>query len=291
MAPPAGPTALRSEAIASQEFPEFFESDGRPLYGVLHRPAAARASAPVIVHCHSLGVEQLTNYRNEVLVARAAARRGLASFRFHGRGHGDSSGSFADASLEGLADDACAAADRARELTGASRVVWLATRFGALVAARALAKRGDGAGLVLWEPVTVMKDYVRSVLRTLLMSQIAGGSRPDATVDQLLERLEREGAVDVHGYLLHRTIVASASRQTLAEALGSWSGPTLVVQVQSRRSIAPPVEALAAQLATRGCATRVERVAEEPGWNFVSNPAWQSPVLVTLTEEWLDAVA
>lgn len=291
MASPAGPAAMRSDAVSPTEAPEFFESGGLPVYGMYYRPREARAGAPVVVHCHSLGVEQLTNYRNEVLAARAASARGIPTFRFHARGHGDSAGNFADVTMETLVEGALAAADRARQLSGASRVIWLGTRFGALVAAHALSRRDDSAGLVLWEPVTKVADYVRAMLRTLLMSQLAAGQRPDATVDEMLARLEREGMVDVHGYYLHRPVVTTASRQDLDAVLAAWSGPTLLAQVQSRRSMAPPLEALAQSLGVRGAAVRVERIAEEPGWHFVSNPAWRSPALIQLTMEWLDAVA
>lgn len=291
MAPPAGPAALRSDPISDTEIPEFFESGGRPLYGMYYPPRRARPDAPVVVHCHSLGVEQLTNYRNEVLVARAAAQAGLPTFRYHSRGHGDSGGDAADVTLESLVEDALAAADRARQVSGSGRVIWLGTRFGALVAACVLTARSDSAGLVLWEPVTRVPDYVRGMLRTLLMSQLASGRRPDATVDDLLQRLEREGAVDVHGYLLHRAIVASARSRDLAGALAAWSGPTLLVQIQSRRALSPPLEALQQTLAAQGATVRAERIAEEPGWHFVSNPAWRSPELIRLTTEWLDAVA
>lgn len=242
----------------------------------------------MVVHCHGTGVEQLTNFRNEVLLARAAAARGIPTFRFHARGHGDSAGDVADLTLEGMVADALVAADRARALTGASRVIWLGVRFGALVAAEAACRRADTAGLALWEPVIRMNDYVRGTLRTLLMSQLAAGRRPEQTVDDLLSRLERDGQVDVHGYLLHRTLVASAAEADLARQLAGFAAPALLVQIQSRRSLAPATEALAQAL---GAWARVERIAEEPGWHFVSNPAWRSPALVERTVEWLDAVA
>lgn len=291
MAPPAGPAALRSEPVSQTETPGFFESDGVPVYGMYYRPLRDRPGAPVVVHCHSLGVEQLTSYRTEVLMARAAAAIGIPTLRYHARGHGDSAGNFADVTMESLTKDVLAAADRAKRLSGASRVVWMGVRFGALVAARALAGRGDSAGLALWEPVTDPSDFLRTTLRTVLMSQLAAGRRPEATVDQLLARLEREGAVDVHGYLLHRGIATSASGRSLSASLAGWAGPTLLAQVQGRRSLAPGHDGLARELSGRGASLRVERVVEEPGWHFVSNPAWRSPQLVQLTTEWLDAVA
>src|SRR5262249_38068900 len=151
-----------------------------------------RPESPVVVHVHGLGVEQITLYRQEVLAARAVAARGIPVLRFHARGHGDSAGSSADVTLETLVEDAQAAADAARERTGRGRVAWLGVRMGAIVAALAGGPRSgrtDAAGFALWEPVATPADFFRMQLRTLLFSQVAGGKKPDATVDQLLTRL------------------------------------------------------------------------------------------------------
>src|SRR5438093_310666 len=86
-------------AAPATETPLYFESGDRPLYAVHHAPRAPRRDAPVLVHCHSLGVEQLTAYRAEVQLARGAAERGFHAFRWHARGHGDSAGDFADVTL------------------------------------------------------------------------------------------------------------------------------------------------------------------------------------------------
>ena len=124
----ASPSAVPS--AAAPETPLFFEHAGRPLYGVYHAPAAGRPDAPLMVSCHSLGVEQLTIYRNDVLCARAAAAAGFPVFRYHARGHGDSSGDFAGVHFEGLVEDAIAAAGEGLRRSGARGVVWLGVRFG-----------------------------------------------------------------------------------------------------------------------------------------------------------------
>lgn len=285
----ASPSAVPS--AAAPETPLFFEHAGRPLYGVYHAPAAGRPDAPLMVSCHSLGVEQLTIYRNDVLCARAAAAAGFPVFRYHARGHGDSSGDFAGVHFEGLVEDAIAAAGEGLRRSGARGVVWLGVRFGALIAAGALARRDDTRGLALWEPVHRPQEYFHGMLRGLLYSKVARGERPDATTDQLLARVMTEGQVDVHGYYLHREVVASVAETDLGTLLGSWSGPTLLAQIQARPRLAPAHAALVESLERRGATPVVTRIAEEPGWHFVSNPAWESPALVRDTVEWLRAVA
>src|SRR5262245_11836680 len=113
---------------ALDETPIFFASGDRPLYAVYHPPARPRPGAPVVVHCHGLGVEQITAYRVEVNCARRAAIAGLPAFRYHARGHGDSAGDFAAVTLESLVEDALAAASEATRRSGATRVVWLGVR-------------------------------------------------------------------------------------------------------------------------------------------------------------------
>src|SRR5262245_44836634 len=201
--------AAPPDRAAAAEIPFFFSSGDRPLYAVYHAPVPGRAGAPAVVHCHSLGVEQVTCYRAEVLCARAAAAAGFPVLRYHARGHGDSAGDFAAVTLESLTQDALAAAGEVLRRSGAEQVVWVGVRFGALVAAAALERGPRAAGLALWEPVHAPLDYFRGQLRGLLYSQVAEGKKPSATVDDLLAEMEREGQVDVHGYYLHRTLAAS----------------------------------------------------------------------------------
>jgi len=283
--PPSSPPDV------ARETPFFFESGQRPLYAVYHAPHRERAHAPVVVYVHSTGVEQLTNYRNQSNLARAAAAAGFPVLRYHARGHGDSGGDYAEVTFERLVEDARAAAAEARARSGAARVAWVGERLGALVAARALADDAGTAGLALWEPVHRPFDYFRGMLRGMLFSQVAKGEKPAETVDQLLERLEVEARVDVHGYYLHRALVASLRQADLGALLQGWRGPTLIAQVQARPRLSPANGTLAATLESRGMKVATLLVAEEPGWHFISNPAWESAELVRGTVEWLDALA
>ncbi len=267
--------------------------DGLPVYGVLHAAAPVRPDAPVVVHVHGLGVEQITLYRQEVLAARAVAARGFPVLRYHSRGHGDSAGASADVTLATLVEDARAAADEASRRTGRTRVVWLGVRMGALVAALAggpRSGRDDAAGFVLWEPVAKPAEFFRQQLRTLLFSQVAGGKRPDATVDQLLARLASEGSLDVLGYTLQRSLVESFAEAGLPDALAGARAPILLAQVQARARLAPAHAQLVEAL-QGGAKVTTAALHAEPGYQLMSNPAWQSDELTRVTVEWLDAVA
>jgi len=290
-----GPTRLPAPRTgsyaAAPEIPFFMQVKGLPVYCVLHEAVAGRPGVPVGVHVHGLGVEQITLYRQEVLAARAAAARGIPVLRFHARGHGDSAGSSADVTLETLVEDAQAAADVAKQRTGRGRVAWLGIRMGAIVAALAGGPRSgrtDAAGFAFWEPVAKPADFFRQQLRTVLFSKVAGGQKPDATVDQLLARIAAEGELDVFGYTLRRALVDSFSPVTLADALAGVTCPVLLAQVQPGARLSPAHARLAEAL---GPLATVATVREEPGYQLMSNPAWESAELTRVTEEWLDALA
>jgi pimeloyl-ACP methyl ester carboxylesterase len=237
-----------------------------------------------------LGVEQIALYRAEVLNARAVAARGIPVLRYHARGHGDSSGDFSAVSFEGLVEDARAAAREARRRAERQAIAWLGVRFGGLVAARAATQEPDSCLLALWEPTHHPPDYFRGQLRGHLFSQVAEGRRPDATVDQLLERLERDGRLDVHGYYLHRTIVESSRGEDLTRSLASWTGSTFIAQIANRGRLTPATSALVAALEARGVRVASACIRDEPGWHFTQNPAWENSALVRATAEWLDAL-
>lgn len=293
MAPPPAPATIPSAALLELEHPLSFEVRGTPMFGVFH--GSERTPRRVVVHVHGFGVEHLTLYRNHVRFARVAAAGGTPVFRWHARGHGDSAGDFADVTLEHLVEDALGAAAFARARAQVHEIVWLGDRLGALVAALAMerdrARGGVAAGFAAWEPVHRPIDDLRTLLRGILFSHVAHGERPRETVDQLLERLQREGTLDVHGYLLHQTFVDSARAADLLPALGAWSGPTLIAQIQARRRLAPAHAALAEALSRRGAPVTTLQIAEEPGFTFIGNPAWESPALVDGTLEWLDGLA
>jgi hypothetical protein len=110
-------------------------------------------------------------------------------------------------------------------------------------------------------------------------------------VDQLLAEVEASGSVDVHGYYLHRAVMRSAREASLAEPLESWSGPTLLAQLQGRGRLSADNEGLIARLQERGVAARTFLHRQDIAWHYTQNPAWECPPLVEATREWIDALA
>jgi pimeloyl-ACP methyl ester carboxylesterase len=270
--------------------PLFFSSAGRPLYGFYCPAVALRADPPAIVACHSIGLEHIVPTRMLAMVVRQAAAMGYPAMLYHSRGHGDSSGDFADVTLDGLVEDALNAAACVREQSGAKRVIFMGVRFGTVVAAAALSRHPDSAGLILWEPVHRGADYFRQFVRGLLFAAVARGEKLGQTADDILQRVERDGRADIHGTYLHAKFYMSSRDADLANTMQNWHGPTLLAQIQPRISMSPDNQHLSAALEARGAKVTAVRFTEEPGWQFWRIP-WVSASLLEQTGAWLDALA
>jgi alpha/beta superfamily hydrolase len=266
----------------------FFSSADQRLYGAFN-PAERPGNKPVVVFCNTFGAGHFVAVRMEALAARMVARRGYPAFRYHPRGHGDSTGNFRDVTFEGLVEDALCAAEYARRVSGASEIVWVAVRFGALVAAESIRRRDDTAALVLWEPVHHARDYFRSLLRRVLFHETANGRRPHVSVDDMLLQLEREECVALPGSWLHHSIYRSAIDSNLGSSLENWCGPTLLAQIQRRPQLSPDNAALVAALERRRSKLKFASIADLPDWDGIDS-RWNSRALLDETAGWFDGL-
>ena len=272
------------------ERPLHFTSSGRPLYGAFHPAATADCKDRVLVFCHSLGIEHMVTQRMGVLGARVAANAGFAALRYDSRAHGDSAGDPGDVTLADLVDDACAAADYARELSGASRIIWVGVRFGCFIAAEAIARRDDAAALALWEPLHQGDDYFRAAVRTMLFCQLAQGERPSTTSDDLLKTLETGGVQPIVGTYIYHPLYRTAHAADLIRSLQNWGGDTLIAQVQRRPALSAKNERLRSEIQQRGGKVTVALIGPEPAWTMppILTPQWTSESLLAGTKEWLN---
>jgi pimeloyl-ACP methyl ester carboxylesterase len=279
---------------ASGELPFFFSSAGRPLYGAFHPANAALGKKCVLVFCHAIGTEHMLTQRIEALGAQVAAKIGFAAFRYNARAHGDSAGNPQEVTFADLIEDACASADMARELSGASRIIWVGLRLGCIVAAEAACRRNDTGAVALWEPLHSGADYFRSLMRATLFTQIAKGRRPSVNADNMLDQLERDGEVPVVGGYVYRALYDSAKHTDLGRSLQNWDGETLIAQVQRRRNLSPDNERLRAAIEQRqnNAKVTIALISEEPPWTMmpIVKPQWTSDGLLNATREWLNGL-
>lgn len=180
--------------------PIWFGGD-EPLSGWLHLPEDDKARGGAVL-CPTIGLEAMTAYPAYRQVAEALAAEGVAVLRFDYRGTGDSAGRLADASVEGWIEDV----DRARahlEACGVEHVALIGLRLGATIAAASAARHQPDA-LVLWDPVSSGRSFVREqqALKAFALSdspapygdgvELAALVLPDALVGEL-RRLTMRG--------------------------------------------------------------------------------------------------
>jgi pimeloyl-ACP methyl ester carboxylesterase len=261
----------------------FFESDGRPLYSVTYR--TQRAGAPVVIFCNSFS-ENHCEGRAEAIAARIIAANGCSAFLYHPRAHGDSAGDLEDVTFDDLIEDAANAAAYARSRTGASQVVWVGLRFGAIVAAHAIRKVAGSTGVALWEPALSARDYLLKAMRHVVYHEIALGERPSLTVQQMSDRLMRDGKISLLGFDLYRKFFESAQTDLL-DALEPWRGPTLIAQFQQHSRLSRAHNHLRETLIARGLSVRavLHRGSDR------RDPWWTPEEVARQTGVWLDELA
>jgi alpha/beta superfamily hydrolase len=262
----SGAVATRDDpASGAREEIEFLGGRER-LFGCLHLPRSG-AEAGLLI-CSPVASEFEKNYRRETLLAWALASRGIAVGRFHYRGVGHSDGEATDVSIERMIEDAEVAMEHLVGRTGVTRVAFLGTRLGALVAG-AMAGRRDGAPVTLWEPVLDGSQYFREVFRAGFMADLRQGGRGVApSEEEVVARLRSEGRVDIVGYTVGRALYESAVGRTLESQLDAGPRPILVVQLSQSQKVRPPFRALADRLAASRFQVDVQVIDEVEAWWF-----------------------
>jgi alpha/beta superfamily hydrolase len=284
-----GGAARIDERTGVRETAGFFGSGRDQLFGVRSEPAGEARGAVVV--CSALHADFATNYRKEVLTARALAERGIVVQRFHYRGVGNSDGEPRDVTLASLADDLRDARSAAGSGHDDLPTAYLATRVGALVAAT-VAREDAAAPLAMWEPTFSGEAYAREALRALRVKDARDGA--EVVSDASVELTER-GFVDVMGYALYDSFVEDIRLRTLATELGSHPRPLMVVQLGSSERIRRPLSEFADLRRSLGSRVDIYPLMGEEPWWFTSAgwvPVEQRPTtaqLIEVTAGWLVA--
>lgn len=268
-------------ATAVQERLVTFESGGESLHGVLHVPEGPAASA--LVFCHPFAEEKKCAHRTMVEAARACAQAGRAVLRFDHRGCGDSPGSFGACDLRDWREDIANALACAARETSAS-VGLLGLRLGAALAARVAEERPDEvACLVLWEPVIDGGQYIRHNLRRsiikAMMTRHEGGEDSEGAGAEA--HALGEGTVDFDGYRVSEALRAQVEQIDLLRTPPTFAGPTLVVNITARDTLAEPMQ----QLADAYPAGAAVAVRQEPVWQRIG--VIDAEPIISVTVDWL----
>ena len=227
--------------------PLFFGTSDKQLYGVYHQPEGGAGSELGVILCPPFGQEGMRAHRALRQLALLLARRGLHVFRFDLFGTGDSAGDGEEASLAQWLDDIDTAAEELREMAGIDRVVLVGVRLGAMLAVHAAAKRDDVEALVLWDPITDGREYVKEMLEEA-------------------ERKSRRGeTIGINGYPLTKDMRAELEAMTIT---GAAIDAARVFVVASHER--PAFDELRASLSDRE-GFSFEHVPSPSDWNRVDD--------------------
>jgi len=139
----------------------FFGSESRPLFGYYHAPAEEGRGN--ILLCQPWGAEYQFAHRTMRFLARQLASAGWHVLRFDYSGTGDSWGDSTEANLGQWLRDTAQAAEELQAISGLSGLGLVGLRMGAYVAAVSAESRSDIRGLVLWDPITDGRAWIREL--------------------------------------------------------------------------------------------------------------------------------
>lgn len=275
-----------------KEIARFFGPSRQRMFGVTHLPSEDPLAGLVI--CSPVHAEFVQNYRREVNLGRRLAARGVAVQRFHYRGCGNSEGDAENLTRETMRADSLTATEEFTRLVGMSRLVFLGTRLGGLIAA-SLASTFDGAPIALWEPVLDVDQYVREIERYRLIHQVKGENPAALGQERIAERLRLKSSAEVLGYSLSRSLYASFAGSALTSELGSNPRSILLLQMGGSRKLRPDYEDSLRILRNRNFRVQADSVGDQQAWWFITHSNTDGPQksqgLVERTVEWLDAIS
>jgi len=160
----------------------YFGTPEEPLFGWLHRGATCADVGLAMVVCNPFGFEAVCMHRSLRQIAIAAAGAGVPTLRFDYAAGGHSAGDDSDEGdlVPRWVASVHSAIDAVKRATGATRVVLLGVRLGAVLATLAACERGDVHGLVLVAPVVRGRAYLRELRMlggTAMAPAVADGDR------------------------------------------------------------------------------------------------------------------
>ena len=172
-----------------------------------HVPADGTPRA-ALLYLHPFAEEMNRSRRMAALQARALAQAGYAVLQLDLFGCGDSDGEFGDATWTQWVNDVEAGLDWITQQCAAPLWLW-GLRAGCLLAVDVLPRRGDVAGLLLWQPQLSGKQALRQFLRIKLAEDMlaaqsgeAAGTADGDAGSNVRGRLARGESVEIAGYAL-----------------------------------------------------------------------------------------
>jgi exosortase A-associated hydrolase 2 len=263
----AGSGAARPEG-------RFFATDRGFRYALLHRGAAVAGAetANHLILLPPFAEEMNKSRRMFALLAQRLSRQGWHVWVPDLKGTGESEGDFGSASWEDWLEDVAFFRSEAQK-SGATRVVLLGLRLGALLAAASASSPGAQVPdlVVLWQPVTTGEAFLTQFLRLKVAGAMrhAGGS--GSSTSELRARLFAGEAIEVAGYMLAGSLARSIHELRLAAVAAAVPCPIRIFEVGSSSppAVSPATSRAVTELQSRGRSVEAVALSGEPFWATV----------------------
>ncbi len=198
--------------------PTWFGRPERPLFGYFHLPEDGKARGTVVM-CAPLGREEANGQPAMQALADQLAGAGVAALRFSYAGLGDSAGNLAD---PGRLSDWLGSVDEAVSLCRDAipgPLVLLGMRMGALLAVEAVARGTSVDHLILWDPCSSGREFLR-IERTLLATGYGAPQAADGSITGPAFTYAPETVVDLSALTLEPTDLPATGRTLVAARSG-----------------------------------------------------------------------
>lgn len=225
------------------EKPLFVKNNSSELFTVYHEPNLSietQAAQKIqyrdygIIFCAPFGEEKLVAHRVLVKLARRFAEIGFSCLRFDHTGHGDSSGRFEDATVEIWKSDLEAIIKYARLDLHIKNIILLGVRFGATLAYLTTHTNPTIKHLILISPIINGPDYLKSLLRSNLTTQMAAFKKIIKTREDLINDLMEGQPVNVDGYLINKDLYLEMNNIDLLKELNSKVENILLINLKNK---------------------------------------------------------
>ena len=270
------------------ETPIFFGDEADRMFGVLHAPDGKRTRSGLLL-CHAFGEEKLWSHRVYVNLAREAANRGFAVFRFDFRGHGDSTGHSEDYSVDDYLRDIGTAVDTLKSrFDDLEDIGLIGLRLGGTLA-QIWASRNDLIRrLVLWEPVLDGAKYMQELLRINLSTQLAVYGKVQQNREALVADMAEGKPANVDGYLISARFYEDCGNINLStEPLKSTNAKSLIVQIAPNLKQKDRPDLLEFCEAYPGA--EFHKVEEPPFWREIKPFTSRTNSLIRETLDWWES--
>jgi dienelactone hydrolase len=210
--PPSSGDRIAGGPQAAQ--PLYLSGGAHPIFGFLHSPAAANASATAVLICPPFGWDEVCSYRSRRDWAFDLARAGFQTLRIDLPGSGDSGGSPQDPEqLSSWTAAIASAAATLREGCGAERVAAIGIGLGGMILCSAMADGAPVDEAVLWAVPARGRALVRELRAFASLEDSALGPVAD---NELEPPPLPEGSVWAGGFLLSAQTVADLEQLDVA---------------------------------------------------------------------------